>query len=187
MAIGLAVRQTTQPPGYRLAETESTFGLQNENRPRADSSMRLVVYDLVGACLLRRILCRRVTQTACSPVSVLSLTIASLIRGFGPHEVAERTGISLRHLQKLFTQRGSTCSEYIYVVHLRVDGPEGRAVATRCLRSPAPALRRWRPASGAVLQGRARNCGEPKSTLAACPLLRKRLQTLRPLVTRPQS
>lgn len=37
---------------------------------------------------------------------------------FGPHEVAARTGISLRYLQKLFTQRGSTCSELIYSLRL---------------------------------------------------------------------
>ena len=33
---------------------------------------------------------------------------------FGPAEVAAKTGISLRYLQKLFTGRGSTCSEFIY-------------------------------------------------------------------------
>src|SRR6267143_676650 len=43
--------------------------------------------------------------------------------GFGdpdldPCEVAARAGISLRYLQKLFTQRGSTCSEFIYSFRL---------------------------------------------------------------------
>jgi AraC-like DNA-binding protein len=32
--------------------------------------------------------------------------------------VAAKAGISLRYLQKLFTQRGSTCSEYIYSLRL---------------------------------------------------------------------
>jgi AraC-like DNA-binding protein len=32
--------------------------------------------------------------------------------------VAAEAGISLRYLQKLFTERGSTCSEYIYSVRL---------------------------------------------------------------------
>ena len=32
----------------------------------------------------------------------------------GPCEVAAEAGISLRYLQKLFTERGSTCSEFIY-------------------------------------------------------------------------
>jgi len=35
-----------------------------------------------------------------------------------PCEVAARDGISLRYLQKLFTQRGSTCSEFIYSFRL---------------------------------------------------------------------
>ena len=37
---------------------------------------------------------------------------------FGPNEVAAETGISLRYLQKLFTERGSTCSEFIYSLRL---------------------------------------------------------------------
>jgi AraC-like DNA-binding protein len=35
-----------------------------------------------------------------------------------PFEVAIRAGISLRYLQKLFTERGSTCSEFIYSFRL---------------------------------------------------------------------
>ncbi|WP_246686028.1 AraC family transcriptional regulator [Mesorhizobium sp. B3-1-3] len=37
---------------------------------------------------------------------------------FGPNEVAAEAGISLRYLQKLFTERGSTCSECIFSVRL---------------------------------------------------------------------
>jgi AraC family transcriptional regulator, positive regulator of tynA and feaB len=37
---------------------------------------------------------------------------------FGRGEVATKTGKSLRYLQKLFTQRGSTCSEFIYSLRL---------------------------------------------------------------------
>ena len=37
---------------------------------------------------------------------------------FGPVEVAAEAGISLRYLQKLFTERGSTCSEFIYSLRL---------------------------------------------------------------------
>jgi AraC family transcriptional activator of tynA and feaB len=37
---------------------------------------------------------------------------------FGPCEVAVEAGISLRYLQKLFTQRSSTCSEFIYSLRL---------------------------------------------------------------------
>src|SRR5262249_14021316 len=37
---------------------------------------------------------------------------------FGPVEAASQVGISLRYLQKLFTERGSTCSEFIYSLRL---------------------------------------------------------------------
>jgi AraC-like DNA-binding protein len=37
---------------------------------------------------------------------------------FGPREAAAVAGISLRYLQKLFTARGSTCSEFIYSLRL---------------------------------------------------------------------
>jgi AraC-like DNA-binding protein len=37
---------------------------------------------------------------------------------FGPNEVAAETGISLRYLQKLFTERSSTCSDFIYSLRL---------------------------------------------------------------------
>jgi AraC-like DNA-binding protein len=45
-----------------------------------------------------------------------------------PCEVAARAGISLRYLQKLFTERGSTCSEFIY--SLRLDNA-GRLLRRR--------------------------------------------------------
>jgi AraC-like DNA-binding protein len=37
---------------------------------------------------------------------------------FSPRRVATEAGISLRYLQKLFTARGSTCSEFIYSLRL---------------------------------------------------------------------
>ena len=37
---------------------------------------------------------------------------------FGPLEVAAETGISLRYVQKLFAERGSTCSELVYSIRL---------------------------------------------------------------------
>jgi AraC family transcriptional regulator, positive regulator of tynA and feaB len=37
---------------------------------------------------------------------------------FGPCEVAAEAGISLRYVQKLFKERGSTCNEFIYSVRL---------------------------------------------------------------------
>jgi AraC family transcriptional activator of tynA and feaB len=49
---------------------------------------------------------------------------------FGPSEVAAEAGISLRYLQKLFTARNSTCSEFIY--SLRLDHA-GRLLQRRAL------------------------------------------------------
>ena len=37
---------------------------------------------------------------------------------FGPSDVAAKAGISLRYVQKLFADRGSSCSEYIYSLRL---------------------------------------------------------------------
>ncbi|WP_181183313.1 helix-turn-helix domain-containing protein [Mesorhizobium sp. B3-1-7] len=85
----------------------------------AESYMQLVVYDLVGALfapsdpwfgsrhsetLFRRI-CGIIKDGAADP-------------DFGPNEVAAEAGISLRYLQKLFTERGSTCSDCIFSVRL---------------------------------------------------------------------
>jgi AraC-like DNA-binding protein len=55
---------------------------------------------------------------------------------FGPPEVAARAGISLRYLQKLFTQRDSTCSEFIY--SLRLDHAAGLLRRRESLRSGQP-------------------------------------------------
>jgi len=85
----------------------------------ADSYMQLAVYDLVGALF-----------ASPEPVSgsrhteKLFARIRSIIKNgcadpnFGPHEVAAEAGISVRYLQKLFTERGSTCSELIYSLRL---------------------------------------------------------------------
>jgi AraC-like DNA-binding protein len=85
----------------------------------ADSYMQLAVYDLLGALFAQR-----------DPVPVsrhterLFARIRDIMKDgfadpdFGPREVAAETGISLRYLQKLFTARGSTCSEFIYSLRL---------------------------------------------------------------------
>lgn len=85
----------------------------------AGPHMRLALYDLVGALF---------APSDPSVGSRHSDTLFKRIRGiieggfadpdFGPHEVAAEAGISLRYLQKLFTERGSTCSEFIYSLRL---------------------------------------------------------------------
>jgi AraC family transcriptional activator of tynA and feaB len=85
----------------------------------ADSYMQLAVYDLLGALF---------APSDPWPVSRHADKLFARIRGvvkdgfadpdFGPGEVAAEAGISLRYLQKLFTARGSTCSEFIYSLRL---------------------------------------------------------------------
>ena len=84
-----------------------------------DAYMQLAMYDLVGALfapsgslstsrssdkLFRRI-CGIIRDGFCNP-------------DFGPCEVAAEAGISLRYVQKIFTERGFACSQYIYSLRL---------------------------------------------------------------------
>jgi AraC family transcriptional regulator, positive regulator of tynA and feaB len=85
----------------------------------ADSYMQAAVYDLVGALF---------APSDPWPISGHADKLFARIRDivkvgfadpdFGPYEVAAKAGISLRYLQKLFTQRGLTCSEFIYSLRL---------------------------------------------------------------------
>jgi AraC family transcriptional regulator, positive regulator of tynA and feaB len=79
--------------------------------PRAGSYMQLALYDLLGALF---------APSHSRPISSRTDPLFARIRGvikdrfadpdFGPLEVAAETGISLRYVQKLFAERGSTCS-----------------------------------------------------------------------------
>jgi AraC-like DNA-binding protein len=84
----------------------------------ADSYMRLAVYDLVGALFAPN------DPVPSRHADKLFIRVRSVIKDgfadpdFGPCEAAARAGISLRYLQKMFTQRGSTCREFIYSFRL---------------------------------------------------------------------
>src|SRR5437868_1218308 len=84
----------------------------------ADSYMRLAIYDLVGALFAPN------DPVPSRHADKLFMRVRSVIKDgfadsdFGPCEAAARAGISLRYLQKMFTQRGSTCSEFIYSFRL---------------------------------------------------------------------
>jgi AraC family transcriptional activator of tynA and feaB len=85
----------------------------------ADSYMQLVVYDLVGALFApsdQSCGSRHADKLFARVRRVIELGYAD--PDFDPPEVAARTGISLRYLQKLFTQRGSTCGQLIYSLRL---------------------------------------------------------------------
>src|ERR1700743_3993958 len=80
--------------------------------------MRLAVYDLLGALFAPPApLCSRHTDK-------LFMRVCGIIKDrfadpdISPREVAAETGISLRYLQKLFTVRGSTYSQYISSLRL---------------------------------------------------------------------
>ena len=85
----------------------------------ADSYMQLAVYDLVGA-----LFAPSEPSSGSRHADKLFARIRKIIKdgfanpSFGPNEVAAEAGISLRYLQKLFTEHGSTCREFIYSLRL---------------------------------------------------------------------
>jgi AraC family transcriptional regulator, positive regulator of tynA and feaB len=85
----------------------------------SESYMQLAVYDLIGA-LFAPSDPARVSLHA----DKLFKRVCDLIKDsytnpeFGPREVAAGAGISLRSLQKLFTARNSTCSDFMYSLRL---------------------------------------------------------------------
>ena len=103
----------------------------------ADSYMQLAVYDLVGA-----LFAPSEPSLGSRHSDTLFRRIQGIIRDgfadpdFGPNEVAAEMGISLRYLQKLFTERGSTCSELIFA--FRLDHAERLVHRRASLRTNQP-------------------------------------------------
>jgi AraC family transcriptional regulator, positive regulator of tynA and feaB len=94
----------------------------NDEEPMPASAgnyMQLAVYDLLGA-----LLAPQDPAPGCRHSDQLFKRICDVIRDrfadpdFGPCEIAAEVGISLRYLQKLFTNRGYTCSGFIQSVRL---------------------------------------------------------------------
>ena len=88
--------------------------------PPGDSYMQLAVYNLLGA-----LFAPPDPPPSSRSAHKLFMRIRHLINNriadadFGPPEAASEAGISLRYLQKLFTQRGLTCSDFIYSLRLK--------------------------------------------------------------------
>jgi AraC family transcriptional activator of tynA and feaB len=88
--------------------------------PSADSYMQLAVYNLLGALFAPS----DAPSLSSGHANKLFMRIRRLIKerfadpDFGPPEAASEAGISLRYLQKLFTQRSLTCTEFIYSLRL---------------------------------------------------------------------
>jgi AraC-like DNA-binding protein len=108
------------PPARRLLYEVAQNALKSDKEPfsPANSYLQLAVYDLVGALFAPD------SWSGSRPTDKLLNRIRGVIRDrfadpdFGPWQVATEAGISLRYVQKLFTERGSTCSEYIYSLRL---------------------------------------------------------------------
>jgi AraC family transcriptional regulator, positive regulator of tynA and feaB len=69
-------------------------------------------------CLHRPPRFAHATPTNCSRESAASIKDRFADPNISPSEVAAEMGISLRYLQSLFTDRGSTCSHYISSLRL---------------------------------------------------------------------
>jgi AraC family transcriptional regulator, positive regulator of tynA and feaB len=111
---------------------------ERESAPAsAEPYMQLAIYDLLGALF---------TANAAPSVSAHSDKLfrraCSVIKDglanpdLRLSDVAAKVGISLRYLHKLFTQRGSTCSEFIY--SLRLDHAARLICRRDTLRSGRP-------------------------------------------------
>ncbi len=117
------IKSTTEEPG---SESSS-----------AESYMQLVVYDLVGALFVPSDKASGSRYADKLFVRVRNAVKEGFIDPhFGPADVAARTGISLRYLQKLFTQRGSTCGAFIY--SLRLDQAARLLYRRQALHSSQP-------------------------------------------------
>ena len=85
----------------------------------ADIYMQFAVYDLVGA-----LFAPSDSRSLARGSDKLFQRICDMIRDgfsdpdFGPLEVAAEAGVSLRYVQKLLTERGTTCNELIYANRL---------------------------------------------------------------------
>jgi AraC-like DNA-binding protein len=94
-----------------LSYAEPAFG-------SADEFMRLVVYDLLGALFAPP------APLGSRHTDKLFARVCGIVKdrfadpNISPREVAAEMGISLRYLQSLFTDRGSTCSHYISSLRL---------------------------------------------------------------------
>jgi AraC family transcriptional regulator, positive regulator of tynA and feaB len=116
-----ALRGCNRAPAGRLLHQfiRENAGDDSSMSAPATCYMQLAVYDLLGAIF-----------APLDPVFAslhndkLFTRISNIIKerfsdpALGPCEVANEAGISLRYLQKLFTQRSTTCTEFIHSIRL---------------------------------------------------------------------
>jgi AraC-like DNA-binding protein len=81
--------------------------------------MQLAVYDLLGA-----LVAPSDPGQGSRSTDKLFARVCGVMRerfadpDFGPFDVAVQTGISLRYVQKLFTERATTCTQFLYSLRL---------------------------------------------------------------------
>jgi AraC family transcriptional activator of tynA and feaB len=117
---GGAFRRSGTPAGRLLHEVVlNALNGDGSACPPADTYMQLAVYNLIGA-----LFAPPDPPPSSRHANKLFLRIRGLIKerfadpDFGPPEAASEAGISLRYLQKLFTLRGITCTDFIYSLRL---------------------------------------------------------------------
>jgi AraC family transcriptional regulator, positive regulator of tynA and feaB len=111
-------RRSGTAVGRLLLDLIRNAGEEELARSHTECYVRLAVHDLVGALFAP-------SDPAPSRHSdKLFMQVRGVIKDsfvdpdLDPSQVATRARISLRYLQKLFTERGSTCSELIYSFRL---------------------------------------------------------------------
>ena len=117
---GGTCRRSGTPAGRLLYEVarDAIKGGRSASPP-GSSYMQLAVYNLLGALFAPSDLPQSTHNT-----NRLFTRISGLIKNrfadpeFGPAEAASEAGISLRYVQKLFLQRGLTCTEFISSLRL---------------------------------------------------------------------
>jgi AraC family transcriptional regulator, positive regulator of tynA and feaB len=117
---GGACRRSGTPAGRLLYEVVlHALKGGGSTSPPVDSYMQLAVYNLLGALFAPP------DPPQSSPHgNKLFMRISGLIKDrfadpdFGAAKAASEAGISLRYLQKLFMQRGITCTDFIYSLRL---------------------------------------------------------------------
>jgi AraC family transcriptional activator of tynA and feaB len=118
---GGACRRSGTPAGRLLYEIVlDALNGGGSGCPPIDSYMQLAVYNLLGALFAPADL----PSLPSGQANKLFMRIRGLIKerfadpDFGPPQAASEAGISLRYLQKLFTQRGFTFTDFIYSLRL---------------------------------------------------------------------
>jgi AraC family transcriptional activator of tynA and feaB len=95
------------------------LGDDQPSSPRAASYMQLAVYDLLGA-----LFAPSDPGQGSRSTDKLFARVCGVMRErfadpeFGPFDVAVETGISLRYVQKLFTERNTTCTQFLHSLRL---------------------------------------------------------------------